>query len=116
MMNKESLALAKKIADYALEIKASNVIIMEMENLMSVVDAFVIASASSTTQVKAIVDNIDKKMSENGLEPHHMEGYQSAGWVLVDYGWVVVHVFLAQEREFYNIEALWQDAEVHQML
>ena len=69
-----------------------------------------IASASNTTQVKAIADEVEDEMTKLGLEPNRVEGRQSAQWILMDYYDVMVHVFLDEARSFYNLERLWSDA------
>lgn len=71
---------------------------------------YVICSAGNSTLVKAIADNIEDKLAEAGVHPTHKEGYADARWVLLDYGDVVAHVFLEEERDFYNLEQLWADA------
>ena len=73
-------------------------------------DYFVVASASNTTQVKAIADEVEDEMTKLGLEPNRVEGRQSAQWILMDYYDVMVHVFLDEARSFYNLERLWSDA------
>lgn len=75
-------------------------------------DYFVICSASNDRQVKAIADAVQRSLREHGARPKHVEGLDAARWILLDFGDVVVHVFLDEEREFYNLERLWQDAPV----
>lgn len=74
-------------------------------------DYFVICTANSTTQIKSLCDEVEKVMEDNGEKLLHREGYRSGGWVLLDYGCVVVHVFMEETREFYKLERLWADAE-----
>jgi ribosome-associated protein len=81
-----------------------------LRNLATFSDFFVICSADSDTQVKAIADEIDKSLRDEGIKCWHKEGYMALSWVLLDYVDVVVHVFLKEAREFYNIEKLWGDA------
>ena len=73
-------------------------------------DYFVICTATSTTHIKTLADDTDKTLSELGEPPIRREGYRSGGWVLLDFGCVVVHIFLAEAREFYALEHLWNDA------
>ena len=80
--------------------------------MASFADYFVICSADSDTQVKAIADEIDKTLKDGGLKSWHKEGYRALNWVLLDYIDVVVHVFKKEMREFYNLEKLWGDAPV----
>ena len=81
-----------------------------MKKMSSVCDYFVIASGSSTTQVRAIADHIARKLGEKGEKLWHIEGQREALWILLDYGDVVAHVFLDETRRFYNLERLWNEA------
>ena len=72
-------------------------------------DLRVLATGTSTTQVKALADEVDYQLSRQGVEPARREGYGSAAWILLDYGSVVVHVFQPESREFYNLDKLWSD-------
>lgn len=73
-------------------------------------DYFMICSAPSTTQVRAIADGIEDKLAEKGRLPDHKEGYGEGSWVLLDYGDCVAHIFQEEQRNFYNLEQLWADA------
>ena len=85
-------------------------IILEVREVLNVVDEFVIASASNDRQVRAIVDEIERKVAEAGLaKPLRVEGRDERRWVLLDYGDVVVHVFLREVRDYYELERLWSD-------
>lgn len=84
--------------------------LIKIEGISSLGDYFVVASASNTTQVKAIADEVEDEMTKLGLEPNRVEGRQSAQWILMDYYDVMVHVFLDEARNFYNLERLWSDA------
>ena len=103
--------LARKIAQLALTKKASDVVIADLRKVSSVADYFVICSAGSDTQVKAIADAVVLGMRKVGHEVWHDEGYSHLSWVLLDYVDVVVHVFKKEIRSFYNLERLWGDAE-----
>ncbi len=92
--------------------KALDIKIIRVEKLTSLAEYFVLASGGSTTQVKALSDEVEFKMKENGEMPQGVEGYTgSASWVLLDYNSIVVHVFGTETREFYSLERLWQDGE-----
>lgn len=84
--------------------------IIDMRRFPTVCDYFVIASGSSTTQVRAISDNVIKELKDAGEKPWHVEGEREALWMLIDYGDVVVHVFNDDTRKFYDLERLWIDA------
>lgn len=90
--------------------KGNDIKILKITDLSIIADCFVIASASNTTQVKAIADEVEYKLKENGVSSDRIEGYQSASWILLDYKDVVVHIFYEPTREFYSLERLWQDS------
>ncbi|MBS1492354.1 MAG: ribosome silencing factor [Bacteroidetes bacterium] len=108
----KSTALAKKISQLILDKKGEDVKILDIRNLTNISDYFVIASASSDTQVKAIADHISKETKKIDEKPWHNEGMSNMNWVLLDFVDVVVHIFLTESRKFYNLEGLWADAEV----
>lgn len=112
MNNLEEIkATAKKIAKYASDKKAQDIILLNMEGLSSVTDYFIIASARNTQLVKAIADNIEKELFANeGITATNKEGYQEGRWILMDFDSIVVHIFLEEERNFYNLEELWAQA------
>ncbi|MGM9541004.1 ribosome silencing factor [Anaerovibrio sp.] len=112
-MVKTSLDLAKLIADAASDKKARDIVLMNMDGLTPATDYFVVCSAGSTTQVRAIADSIEDKLQEDeGIEFMHKEGYREGEWVLMDYGDCVAHIFLQDSREYYSLETLWGDAEL----
>ncbi len=105
----ETLALCAARA--ASDLKASDVIVLDVGSLLAIAGFFVIASASNPRQVRAVVDAVeDKVKSEIGRSPVRTEGVREQQWTLIDYGDVVVHVFLDSVREFYEIERLYMDA------
>jgi len=108
----ESITLANNIAELIFNKKGYNVKILDLKEVATFTDYFVICSADSDTQVKAIADEIDKSLRDSGLKSWHKEGYRALNWVLIDYVDVVVHVFKKDMREFYNLEKLWGDAPV----
>ncbi|MBO8152783.1 MAG: ribosome silencing factor [Candidatus Neomarinimicrobiota bacterium] len=109
--NYSSYELAKKAAEIALTKKARNILILDLRKLTTVTDYFVICSGDMDLHVKAIVDEIEKKL-EPYARPWHIEGYQNLSWVLMDYVDFVVHVFREEKRRYYNLEKLWGDAPV----
>ena len=89
--------------------KAKNIEIVDLEGKTILADRFVIATGTSVTHVKALAGEVELLMKNNHkIVPDHIEGYSSGRWVLLDYGDVVVHVFHADEREFYSLEKLWR--------
>lgn len=107
MLTNEILENAVKILDNkkAMDIKA-----LEITELTSVADYFVIVSGTSNTHVRALSEELEDKLAEMGQEPKHIEG-KATGWILLDYGNVVVHIFTPDARELFNLEKLWQDAK-----
>lgn len=105
-----SQTLVNAIAGFALEKKAYNVVIMDLRKLTDMTDYFVICSADSDTQVKAIADAVMDGTEKLGTGVWHSEGMSQCQWVLLDYIDVVVHVFHKEVRKFYNLEKLWGDS------
>ena len=106
------LDFAKDVANIILTKKGYDIKILNLKNLSSVSDYFLICSADSDVQVKAIADEIDKKLSKQGIKCYHKEGFESLNWVLLDYFDVIVHIFKEESRIYYNLEKLWGDAPV----
>ena len=111
-----STQLTKKIANFIFAKKGIDVKILDLRKITTMTDYFVICSADSDTQVKAIADEVDKGLRDEGIKNWHKEGYQALSWVLIDYIDVVVHVFKKDAREFYNLEKLWGDAPVKELI
>ena len=101
--------LARTIAKLTLTKKASDVLLMDLRGLTSMADFFVVCSADSETQVKAIADAVEEGMEKKGVRAWHREA-GSTQWVLLDYVDVVVHIFHKTSRSYYNLEKLWGDA------
>lgn len=105
-----ALERAKQIANLIDNKKGEEIKVLHIGDLTTIGDYFVVATGNSTTQVKAFADEIDEKMSAQGIEPRRVEGYSSANWILLDYSDVIVHIFAKESREFYALERLWNDA------
>ena len=108
----ESKNLALKISELIFEKKGYDVKILDLSKVASFADYFVLCTADSDTQVKAISDEVERKLREEGINSWHREGYESLSWVLLDYVDVVVHIFKKDARQYYNLEKLWGDAPV----
>ncbi len=106
----ESSEKLKLILKSALDKKAEEPVVLDLRGLTSLADYFVILTASSETHARTIADEIKKKLKEAGIIPVSTEGYDSANWILLDYGDVIVHIFKPEVRELYNLESLWMDA------
>ncbi len=90
--------------------KATNIKSLEITELTAVADFFVIATGTSGTHIRALSDEVQDALTKMGVEPNHVEG-KSTGWILLDYGTVVVHLFTHDQRELYSLEHLWGDAK-----
>ena len=107
----ESIEIVKKVAKALSKHKAQDVKVLRIDDLTVVSDYFVIAGGTSNTQVKALAGTIEEDLKKDGIELLHTEGYDSASWILLDFGGVIVHLFLHDSRKFYDLERLWSDAE-----
>lgn len=91
--------------------KGDDLAVLEVGEIISIIDCFVLVSATNTRQVRTIVDEVQRALREHdGSRPIGVEGLDDASWVLLDFGDVVVHVFLTETREFYDLDRLWADA------
>lgn len=103
------MELAVEAARAADDKKAADVRIMDMREALGVTDYFVIASGRNERQVKRIQEAVEERLREHGVKPVRREGVRFGRWVLLDYLDIVVHVFLEEDRAFYDLERLWQD-------
>ncbi len=90
---------------------AHDIRVIDVEDVTSLGDSFVIAHGASTTQVRALADYVEKELEEQGIRPLRVEGYSSSKWILMDYGDVIVHLFHSDTRSFYDLERLWKDGK-----
>lgn len=91
--------------------KAEDIKVIKVGDLTVIADYFVITDGTSFTQTKALADEAEYKMQENGVVPNRVQGNNGSNWVIIDYGDIVVHVFSKEQRDFYNLERLWRDGE-----
>ena len=109
MSPKEKAIIAAKALD---EKKGKDIGVIEVAELTTLADYFVIATGSSNTQINALCDSVEKAMKEQADEmPSRREGHRDGTWVLLGYGWVIVHVFSEEARDFYALERLWCDGK-----
>ena len=108
LTSREIAAIAAKALD---DKKAKDVLVLKTAEQTVIADYFVICNGSSAPHVKALVDEVDKQLSEAGEPPMRREGLRSDIWVLMDFGCVLVHIFTDEARQFYNLERLWSDAQ-----
>jgi ribosome-associated protein len=106
-----SAQVAENIVKALDDKKGQDIKLLKTDGLTVLADYFVICSATSAPHIKALSDEVDKRLSELGEPPLRREGYRSGSWVLLDFGCVILHLFQTEAREFYNLERLWNDAE-----
>ena len=107
----ESYDLAILLAKALDSKKAGGLKVLKTEGLTTLADYFVICTATSNTQIKAMSDACEEAAEKNGERAHHIEGHRGGTWLLMDFSSVVVHVFTDEARKFYDLERLWSDAE-----
>jgi ribosome-associated protein len=107
----EPQALARRIVDIASDKQAVDVVMLDLRDVSLIADYFVICSGTSERQIKSISDEIHETlMREERVKPLQTEGHPDSGWVLLDYGSVVVHIFSPEARDFYRLERIWSQA------
>jgi ribosome-associated protein len=99
--------LAQEIIDLLSEKQAEEIMLLDVHQVSSFADIFVIASGTSARQLSALVQTLDEDLDSRYLRPRHIEGNSDSGWVLLDFGDVIVHLFSPEQRAFYNLEGLW---------
>ncbi|MBN1542767.1 ribosome silencing factor [candidate division KSB1 bacterium] len=107
--------LADRIAQHLIEKKGSDILIMDLRGITSVTDYFVVCTAESEVQAKAMTEHVAEQLNKNGVRSWHVEGNQASRWILLDFIDVVVHIFQPEIRAFYNLERLWGDAKFIQV-
>jgi ribosome-associated protein len=103
--------LAKTVVDVASDKKASDVLLLDIRDVSVIADYFVICNGNNNRQILAIADAIDEELGEVGASLLHREGSADSGWLLLDFGGIIVHIFGPQEREYYRLERLWSEAK-----
>jgi ribosome-associated protein len=106
----EGIEVARKAVEAASEKQASDVVLLDVDRICSFASYFVICSGESERQIAAIQDAIEDTLKKEGLRPHHREGDLDSGWLLLDFGDVIVHIFAPAEREYYQLDELWSQA------
>lgn len=90
--------------------QASNIVLLDTSAVSDFADYFVLCSGDTTRQIEAIRDEVEHVLKQEGILPHHYEGTLDSGWLLLDYGDVIVHIFATPEREYYQLDKLWSQA------
>lgn len=102
--------IVARAAAAVLQKQGRDAVILDMRGLVGYTDYFIVATGESVLQARAIADEVVKNLKEAGFNMLHIEGYEDGAWVLLDYGEVIVHIFMPEHRGFYEIEKLWADA------
>jgi len=108
----EAIEIAKKIVEAAADKQASDIVLLDTRKVCSFADYFVICNGESERQIEAIRQAIDEVLKKEAIAPHHSEGNANSGWMLLDLGDIIVHIFSPFEREYYQLEQLWSKAPI----
>lgn len=107
----DPVEIARHVADLASDTLATNIAVLEISQLSTIADVFVICSANSVRQLNALREAVLDGLRDAGVRPRRVEGQAETGWILLDYGDVVVHLFTDEQREFYRLEDVWSEAQ-----
>ena len=107
----ESLQLAKAAVDIASDKKASDVLLLDIRDITTIADYFVICNGTNTRQIQAIAESLQEELKKQGAQLLYREGVADTGWILLDFGDVIIHIFGPKEREYYRLERLWSEAK-----
>ena len=107
-----SKEIAKLACEALADKKADDIKVIDISEVSSLADYFVIAGGMNRNQVQAMADNVEEELGKAGYPCKQVEGYQSANWILMDYGDIIVHVFDKESRLFYDIERVWRDGKI----
>ena len=108
----KSLEMVKLVKTALEDKKAGDIKVIDISGVSVLADYFIIADGSNVNQVQAMVDNVDEVLGRAGYECKQMEGYGTGGWILMDYGDIIVHAFCREDRLFYDLERIWRDGKV----
>jgi ribosome-associated protein len=104
------MELARKAVEVASDKQATDIILLDMRGLCTFADYFVICSGDTHRQIKAVYEEIDRALGKEGIALRRREGTVDSGWILMDFGDVIIHIFASAEREYYKLERLWSKA------
>ena len=107
----DTAQLARVAVDTASDKKAFDILLLDIREVTTIADYFVICSGNNARQIQAIADAVDEELGKQGARLLHREGVAETGWVLLDFGDVILHIFSSQEREYYRLERLWGEAK-----
>ena len=110
-MNKESLEMAKLAIEALEDKKAEDIKVIDISEVSVLADYFIIAGGSNASQIQALCNNVDEKLGRAGHPSKQIEGYDTANWVLLDFGDIIVHIFDKENRLLYDLERIWRDGK-----
>lgn len=110
-MNKESMEMAKLAIEALEDKKAEDIKVIDISEVSVLADYFIIAGGSNRSQIQALCDNVDEKLGRAGHPSKQIEGYDTANWVLLDFGDIIVHIFDKENRLLYDLERIWRDGK-----
>ncbi len=110
-MNEKSLAMAKLAIEALEDKKAEDIKIIDISEVSVIADYFIIAGGSNRSQIQALCDNVEEKLGRAGFPAKQTEGYDTANWVLLDFGDIIVHIFDKENRLLYDLERIWRDGK-----
>ena len=102
----------KTIVDALEDKKAEDIRIIDISEVSTIADYFVITHGTNRSQIQALSDNVEERLAASGTRPKNIEGYNSANWILLDYGDILVHIFDKESRGFYDLERMWRDGKM----
>ena len=101
--------IVKEAGIAALDKRATDIVILNLQNISDITDFFLICTGTTTKHLCAIIESIEHKLSSFGIKKNHVEGYPNSNWILIDFYQIIVHVFTEEKRKFYDLEHLWGD-------
>lgn len=110
-MNDKSLSMAKLAIEALEDKKAEDIKVIDISEVSVIADYFIIAGGSNRSQIQALCDNVEEKLGRAGFPARQTEGYDTANWVLLDFGDVIVHIFDKENRLLYDLERIWRDGK-----
>ena len=106
----DPVEIARTVAEVASDRLASDITVLDISELSTIADVFVVCSADNVRQLNALREEVSQQLRDRGVPPRRIEGVAEAGWILIDYGDVIVHLFTEDQRRFYRLEDLWAEA------
>lgn len=106
-----NIEILKTIINALDDKKAENIQIIDISEISTVADYFIITNGTNRSQIQALSDNVQEKLAAKGIHPKNIEGYNTANWILLDYSDILIHIFDKESRGFYDLERIWRDAQ-----